>query len=424
MYKLKKFSSGLTLVTAPVQGIETVTVMALFGAGSKCEQRKNRGVSHFLEHMMFKGTRRRPSAKAMAEVMDKVGGEYNAFTGKEYTGYWAKVGSGHLDLALDWLSDLVINAKLEADKMEKERGVIIEEINMYKDTPTQRIEDVFENLVYGDQPSGWDIIGTKKTIKAMPQSELLGYKRKNYTLGNCVVCVSGKPGKGLEDKVEKYFCGLFRTKAMPGAKTREKQSKPKFKAEFKKTDQSHCMIGFRTVNLFSKERYALGIITAILGGSMSSRLFLEVREKLGLAYYVHADSHLYTDSGYLSVQAGVRNVKFEQAMKAILDEFSRLKSEKTGEAELKKAKENIKGQTLISLESSNSRAFFFGSQQLLKKKIESLEQRFEALDRVTAGDIQETARRFFAPERLNAALIGPKRRNKKIDEILNGFKKD
>ena len=425
MHKLKQYKTGLNFIHVPIKGIETVTVMALFKVGSKQEQRDNRGVSHFLEHMMFKGTDKRPDIMEVSRVLDEVGGEYNAFTAKEYTGYYTKVGNKHFDLALDWLSDMVVNAKLRKEDMEKERQVIIEEMNMYEDTPMQHIGDLFENLVYGDQPAGWDIIGTKKTIKAMTQKQLLDYKKNHYVQENCVVCVAGNvknlTQKKLEAKIAQYFAALPQGRAKKSTKTKDKQAKPAFQANFKKTDQTHCIIGFRTVDLFSDKRYVLALISTILGGGMSSRLFMEVREKHGLAYSVHADSQIYTDSGYFSVQAGLETANFEKALKVILAEFKKIKTEPVNEKELKKAKEYIRGQIQISFESSNSRAMFFSSQQLLKGKIETLETRLKKLDKISAQDILKISKELFTSKNLNVSLIGPKRENKQIREIIKSY---
>lgn len=418
MHHLTKYPNGLHLITVPIAGIKTVTVMVLFGVGSKNETKEINGISHFLEHMMFKGTTKRPDSQKVSEDIDKVGGEYNAFTAKEYTGYYAKVGTDHLDLALEWLSDLVINATFKEEHIEKERRVITEEMNMYLDTPTQHIHDVIENLIYGDQPAGWDVIGTRQSVAGITRDDIVSYRDRNYTNRNCVICISGCFDGPMKEKVSAYFSTLSDASQSSRPATVEKQSKPRFKLLSKKTDQSHCVVAARAFSLFDDDRYPLSLITTILGGGMSSRLFTEVREKRGLAYYIGSDAELYTDSGYLAVQAGLDNTKLDEALKVIAEEFSKLVTEKVGDEELKKAKEHIKGQSLIGMESSNSQAFYYASQQVLKGKIETIEQKFAHLDRVTADDIMKVSKKLFVGNRLNAAVIGPKNDQAELKKIL------
>ncbi|MEA3273625.1 MAG: pitrilysin family protein [Patescibacteria group bacterium] len=423
MYKLKKTKAGLAIITAPVKGIKTVTVMALFGVGSKYENRKNRGAAHFVEHMMFKGTDKRPSPKIISEDLDKIGGEYNAFTGKEYTGYYVKVDSGHLDLALDWISDIILNSQFNKKEMDKERRVILEEMNMCQDNPMQYVEDIYETLIYGDQPAGWEILGTKGIVNNISRAKLVAFKQKNYVQSNCVVCLSGHFGKNIEKRVEKYFSNLPTGNPNTKLKVKEAQQVFRSKMQYKKTDQSHCILGFRATDLFNKERYPLSLIATILGQGMSSRLFLEIREKRGLAYYINASLELYTDSGYLAVQAGLDSSRLEEAVKAILGEFHKMTQEKVGTDELKKAKEYLRGRSSISMESSNAQALYYGNQQILKKKIETLEEKFKILEQVTPADILRVAKKTFSPKALNLAVIGPRRQSQKMKKILQEWYK-
>lgn len=419
MYKLTEYSTGLKLVTVPIVGIKTVTVMVLFGVGSKMEEKDVNGISHFLEHMMFKGTKRRCNSQKVSEDIDKVGGEYNAFTSKEYTGYYAKVGKNHLDLALEWLSDLLTNSTFLPNRIGREKAVIIEEMNMYEDTPTQHIHDVFENLLYGDQPSGWDVIGNKESVTSIERKDLVAYKSAYYTHNNCVICISGNFDNDIEKKVIKYFAGLSSKKAERKFSTLENQDVPQLKVEHKKTDQSHCMVGVRAFGLLHKDRYPISLLTTILGGGMSSRLFIEVREKRGLAYYVGADAELYTDCGYLAVPAGLDKSKLDEALKVIVNEFQKLAEKKVSPAELSKAKEYMKGQILIGMEPSNAQAFYYTSQQILKGRIETLDQKLAKVDKVAADDILRVAKDLFVSEKLNMAVIGPHRDEESLRQILN-----
>jgi len=419
MYELTEYPTGLKLVTVPIVGIKTVTVMVLFGVGSKMEQRNVNGISHFLEHMMFKGTKCRSDSQKVSEDIDRVGGEYNAFTSKEYTGYYAKVGKNHIDLAIEWLSDLLTNSTFLPKRIDREKAVIIEEMNMYEDTPTQHIHDVFENLLYGDQPSGWDVIGNKESVASIGRKDLVAYKNNYYTHSNCVICISGNFEHDVKDKVIKHFAKLSKKTADRKLVTKENQKSPVIKIKSKKTDQSHCIVGVRAFDLFNKDRYPISLLTTILGGGMSSRLFIEVREKRGLAYYVGADAELYSDCGYLAVPAGLDSSKLCEAIKVILKEFHKLTEKKVSASELNKAKEFMKGQILIGMEPSNAQAFYYTSQQILKGYIETLDQKFAKVDKVTADDILRISKELFVPEKLNMAVIGPRKEKHDLRDILN-----
>ncbi|MBD3299938.1 MAG: hypothetical protein GF347_01150 [Candidatus Moranbacteria bacterium] len=423
MYKLFKPKKGPTIITVPIEGIESMTIMILFKVGSRNETRELRGVSHFIEHMLFKGTKKRPNPKELSESIDKIGASYNAFTGKEYTGYYVKIAASDFDFALDWLSDIVINSNFKKEHLEKERGVILEEMNMYEDTPSQKIEDIFEETIFGDQSAGWDILGTKKSIKKMERQDLIKYKNNFYSRDNCVVVASGKikNQSKIKEAIVRQFKNLPLKNEGNGSKIKQNQKKANLKIKNKKTDQSHLVLGFRSFDLFDPRRFTLNVISNLLGGGMSSRLFSQVREKRGLAYYISCTTEFYLDSGYLAVHAGLDNNKIAKALKVILAEFEKIKQTKVSQKELKKVKNYIKGHNLISLESSNTRAFFFATQQLLGNKIESLEERLEKIYQVTPTDIQETARQIFSRENLNLAIIGPRDKYDKIEQIIKNY---
>jgi predicted Zn-dependent peptidase len=421
MHQKKKLSSGAVLLLLPVAGIKTTTVMALFGAGSREEKKENQGVAHFLEHMLFKGTSKRPTYKEVSEELDKIGGICNAFTSKEYSGYYAKTACLHFDLALDWLSDIIGDSFLAAEEIEKEKGVIVEELNLGEDTPTQNIHDVFEALIFNGGSLAKEIIGTKETIRKMNRQKLFSFREKNYQAKNCVICVAGKIPAGVVSKVDQAFSFLKKKKSIIRPLEKEDQKEPRLIIKNKKTDQAHLVVGFRTSGLKTKERYALCLAETVLGEGMSSRLFEEVREKRGLAYYIGAASENYTDAGYIGAMAGVENKKLEEALRVILAEFKKLKETLIPNEELKKAKECTKGHSLISLESSNSRAFYFGISQILLGKVETLEERFRLYNKVTPQEIKAAARKFFTPNRLNFALISPMASRSRLEKIIKEF---
>ena len=402
-----------------MNGTETVTVLVLVGTGSKYETKEINGLSHFLEHLFFKGTKKRPNTLAIAETLDRVGGEYNAFTSQEITGYWAKVDAGHLDLALDWVSDIFLNSKLKEKEIEKERGVILEELNMYLDTPIKYVSDLWTDLLYGDQPAGWRVIGTKETIKSVKRSQFIDYFKKHYLTQNTLITAAGKINSNdTIKKIEKYFSKIQAGQPKTKLKVKEKQTRPKTLIHYKKTDQTHLYLGVRAYDLFHPDKYALGILATILGGYMSSRLWIRVREREGLGYYIRTGAETDTDSGYLATRAGIDNKRVDRAIKLILDEYKRIREKKVSEDELKKAKDNIKGGTLLEMESSDAQASFYAGQEILTNKILTLEQKFAKIESVTVGDVQRVAKDIFKPEKLNLALIGPFKDKERFDKLL------
>ncbi len=420
MHTKHTLANGLRIVTVPMKNTKAVTVLVLVGTGSKYETKDINGISHFLEHMFFKGTKKRPDTLAVAETLDMVGGQYNAFTGREYTGYWAKVDSKHLDLALDWVSDIFLNSKLEPQEIERERGVIIEEINMDLDTPIEHISDLWEELLYGNQPAGWPVIGKKEVIAKIKRENFINYLKEHYLAKNAVVIVAGeiKEVKSLELRVKSYFANIKTGKQQFKKRVIEKQTNPRVLIHYKKTDQTHFYLGFRAYDIFDERKYALGLLAIILGGNMSSRLWIAIREREGLAYYIRTVAEAYTDHGYLATYAGIDNNRVEKAIAIILEEYKKIIQEKISEAELKKAKDYIRGNTILGLESSDAVASFVGGQEILTNKILTPEEKFVKIEAVTADDIQKVAKDIFRPEKLNLALIGPFKNKKKFEKLL------
>ncbi|MFA5871613.1 MAG: pitrilysin family protein [Parcubacteria group bacterium] len=421
-YKKTVLKNGLRLVTAPMKDTNTVTVIVSAGVGSKYENKENNGISHFLEHMFFKGTKKRPKSKDISGALDAVGGEYNAFTGKEQTAYYAKVDAKHLDLALDVVSDIYLNSKIDGKEIEKERGVILQEINMYEDTPAIQASDVFEELLYGDQPAGWEIIGTKGNVSKIKRADFLKHLKNFYTAPNTVVCVAGNIDEDeVISKARKIFARMRKDERKGKAAISESQKEPQIRIKRKKTDQTHLVLGVRAYNMFHPDRYALSLLANILGGSMSSRLFLSIREKLGLAYYIGASYESYTDSGYLSVRAGVDTdpKKIEKAVKTIIAEIKRIRERKVGKQELQKAKDNYRGRTALALESSDDIAGYLVGQELMKGKIDLPEQILARIDKISADDIIRVARDIFRNDKLNLAMIGEAEEKKFLGKILS-----
>lgn len=419
MYKKTTLKNGLRIITVPQKGTRAVTVLVLIGAGTKYETKNINGISHFLEHMFFKGTKKRPNTLKIAETLDRVGGVYNAFTAKEFTGYWAKVDLKHSDLALDWVSDIFLNSKLEEKEIKKEKGVIVEEINMYSDTPIGYIGHLWEELLYGDQPAGWSVLGKKKIITKLKREQFLNYLKNHYSAKNTIVCVAGNINlKSTEGKIKEYFRSIKTISPKQKLKVIERQKRPKSLIYFKKTDQTHLCLGVRGYDLFHPQRYAQAILTAILGGYMSSRLFISIRERRGLAYYVLTASENATDTGCLVTQTGIDHKNVEKVINLILKEYKSLKRKKISKKELKKAKDNIKGKMALLLESSDAQASFYAGQELLENRILTPEEVFKKIDKVSQSDILKVARDIFQPQKLNLALIGPFKDKDRFEKIL------
>ena len=421
MFKKITLPNGLRIVFVPGSfGSRTVTVLALVGTGSKYETREINGISHFLEHMYFKGTKKKPTSLAVAETMDKLGGVFNAFTSEEYTGYYAKVASNNFETALEWVADIYLNSLLPPQEIEKERHVITEEINMISDTPMLYISEVWKKLLYGDQPAGWDIAGSKENVASISRQQLLDYMNSQYVASNTVVCVSGGPSLLKSVKgVKKYFASLRTSTNKEKPLVFEGQTKPQVSVHFKETDQTHLILGVRTFyDVFHPQKQTAELLAAILGGMMSSRMFDQIREKLGLAYYVRTSSESDTDTGYLSTMAGVDNSRVEKAIVNILKEYKKIAETKVSLTELKKAKDNLKGRLALSLESSDAKAFFYAGQELLEKKIITMEEIFKNIDKVSSSNILKVAKSIFRPERLNLALIGPFKDKDKFQKLL------
>ena len=408
LYRKTTLKNGLRVISVPMKNANSVTFLILVGTGSKYEAKSISGISHFLEHMFFKGTKKRPNTLKIAETLDKVGGEYNAFTSKEITGFFAKVEKSHQDIALDWISDIFLNSKFDQKEIDKEKGVIIEELNMYLDTPPAYVSELWEKVLYGDQPAGWRIIGDKESILSFNRQKIIDYYQSHYSPLNTIVCVAGDiiPEK-IEEKIQNYFGKMEENKTQSKIKVKEQQKSPAVLMHHKKTDQTHFCLGVRAYDLFHPKKYALALLAIILGGNMSSRLFIKVRERNGLAYSIHTSVDNSTDTGYLVTQAGIDHKNLEKSIRLILKEYKSLKDKKISQNELQKAKDYLKGVMSLSLDASDSQASFFALQELLEGVILSAEEKFKKIDEVSLDDIKKTAEDIFLTNKINLAIIGP-----------------
>jgi predicted Zn-dependent peptidase len=413
--------SGLRVLTADMPTVQSVTCFVMLAAGSRYEHAENRGIAHFAEHMFFKGTERRPTAKDIATEVDAIGGEFNAFTGKEYTGYYIRCAADDRDQALDVLVDMLRNSKFDSEELEREKGVILEEMNMYFDTPRDYIGALYEELMFGDNPLGWETLGTRDTIKAATRETFTDYVDTWYRPDRMVVGVAGNIGPGLQERVEELLGDLGgKAPAGPEPVQIPNGSKPRIRVHHKASDQAHISMGVPSYPLQHPDRYALQLLATVLGSGMSSRLFTEVRERRGLAYYVYAINHSYTDAGSLYSQAGVDINRIDDAVTTIANELKRIADEPVGPEELEKARGLAKGRFVLQTESPQGLIMFGLRREVLEGQAVEPTEVLEQLDAVTADDIQRVAQDVIAKGGLRLALIGPFDDPSRFEALLAG----
>jgi predicted Zn-dependent peptidase len=419
MYKKSLLDNGLKVIIAPMKGTRAVTVLILVGIGSRYESEQLNGITHFLEHMFFRGTSKRPNAKTISETIDRVGGELNAYTSEESTGFFIHLASPHLELALDVLSDMLLNSKLERKEIEKEKGVILEEINMHQDKPDIQVINIYKSLLYGNQPLGWEVIGKKEVVKNIGREKLLAYWEKNFSSNNTVVSIAGDVQHGKTSALVKKYLRRWKNRKKPSyLPLKEKQTVPATTLQYRKTDQAYLCLGVRTFAYKHPDYYVLRVLNTVLGGMVSSRLFVRLREEEGIVYSVDSLRESYLDGGNLRVNAGVEIGKTETAIITILEEFKRMCQKIVGEEELRKAKEYLKGRLALELELSPGVASFLGHQELLLGKIKLLEKQIKEIEKVTSDDINRVAKKIFVEEHLNLAVVGPFTNKEKFVKLL------
>jgi len=409
--ELHTLKNGLQVIFVDIKAFPTITTVLLVGAGSRYENKDNNGIAHFFEHMAFKGSKKYPDSFVISSTVEGLGGIFNAFTSKDHTGYWIKSLADHFDTAVDVLSDMIQHSLLVPEEIEREKGVITEEINMYHDMPQRKVGEMFEALLYKDSPLGFEIAGHKEIINKFDKNTFVDYMRKLYHPNNAVLVVAG----GLKDKSQ--YLNQIKSKLenwQEGEKStfvkiNESQTEPQIFIKHKKTEQAHFCIGFRAFSFNDSRKYALNVLSAILGGGMSSRLFIQVRERRGLCYYISTGNELYSDCGNIVTQAGVTNNldKVKEAIKVILNEHEKITKGEIKDEELKRAKELIKGRFLLSLEDSSVVANYFGTKKLLQDSLETPQEVIKRIEAVTSEEVSSLARDLFVKRNLNLAMVGP-----------------
>lgn len=418
-YTKKVLPNGLTVIEVPSQDAESCVVDFFVKTGSRSETAQESGISHFLEHFLFKGTKKYPSAMAISELVDGIGGEMNANTGKEHTQYFIKAASKHLPLIFEVLTDMLQNPLLDKAELEREKGVIVEEINMYKDTPMYDIENVLEIAMWPKDALGRDIAGAPQTVTKFNPQMFKKYLEAHYQTPNMILGVSGKfDAKKLWHLVEKHWTKLKSKPHHTWSKAQDCQAAPRLNLKFKDTQQAHLALGFKGLSFNDKRNRASQVLAVILGGGMSSRLFTEVRERRGLAYYVRAANGNYQDTGLFNISSGVQVNKIEEAIGVILGELKKIKIQKIAAKELNKAKEYLKGKTTLALEDNQARLDWYLETVAFKDKIESPKEAFEEVQKVTAADVGKVARDLFQSKNLTLAVIGPYKNKKMFNQLL------
>jgi predicted Zn-dependent peptidase len=419
VFERHQLPNGVRVVTAPVAHAQSVSCVLMFAAGSRYETKDTNGIAHFAEHMFFKGTEKRPSSRDLAGEIDAIGGEFNAFTGKEYTAYYVRCAAESRSTALDVLVDMVRRSKFDPEEIDREKGVIVEEMNMYFDTPRDFVGGVYDDLLFGDQPLGWDIIGTKETVRAATRDTFLGYTDRWYKPERLVVGVGGRIDGDLIGELTELLGDL---EPAPTGEPLPVQVPPSngnaVRVHHKASDQAHIVLGARSYPLEHPDRYVLQLLAGVLGGGMSSRLFIEVRERRGLAYYVFGTNHSYTDAGSLYAQAGVDINRIDDAVSTVAAELRRIAEEAVPADELEKARNFAKGRFVLQLENPHGLIMYGLRKEVLEGQTVDPADVLAELDKVTGDDVQRVARDLIDDKRLRLALIGPFDDAARFEELL------
>ena len=418
MYQKTSLDNGLRLITSVMPHTRSVCVSIFIGTGSRYESGDEAGMSHFIEHVLFKGTEKRPTARAISEAIESVGGILNGGTDKELTVYWAKVPQHHFALALDVLSDLLLRPRFDPEAIERERQVIIEEINMSRDMPSQRANMLIDELIWPDHPLGRDIAGDRESVMGITRDGMLDYLKRQYQPDNTVVSIAGNVQHPEMTGTVSQMLGSW-TSGQPksGYLAYEPGQARRLKIEKRKTEQAHLCLALPGLPLLHPQRFTLDLLNAILGEGMSSRLFTEIRERLGLAYSINSYVEHYLDSGAVTVYAGVEPKKLATAIRAILEQLAGLKTP-VAEAELTKAKEFAKGRLLLRLEDSRSVAGWLGGQEILTKRILNPDQLISIIEAITAEELAELAQKLITDTGLRLAVVGPVAKEEPLEKLL------
>ena len=408
MFELETLPNGARILSAPMRDAASVAVVISVASGSRCEQPASAGIAHFSEHMLFKGTERRPTARDISAEIDGIGGEFNAFTGKEMTAYYVKCAAADAPTALDVLSDMFLHSKFDAEELEREKGVIVEEINMYTDTPRDIVGQVYDTARYGDSPIGRPIKGTKETVRAATRETFTDYLSTWYKPERIAIGLGGGVSESLVAEVRERFGGLAAesTPALPETIV-PTIAEPIVAVEHREGDQAHIVLGVDGLRTADEDRYAMAVWQAVIGGGMSSRLFTEVRERRGLAYDVFGRNASYSDTGSFAVRAGVDINRAALAVEVIADELRRMVAEPIPADEIAKAKRYLIGHTVLNQEDPAGRIFFGLRRELLDDGWVDLDTVIRGIEAVTIEDLLRVGERVVRLDHAVLAAVGP-----------------
>ncbi len=399
--------NGLRILTSTFRHTNAVSIIFLFGAGSRYETPELAGASHLFEHMLFKGTPERPTPRQISEVVEGVGGTLNAFTDREVTGYWCRLAQPNYREGIDLLSDMTLNSLFKEDDIAKEKQVVYEEIRASNDSPGARTSMLLDNLLWPEQPMGRDIAGSVESVGAISRDEMLKYLETQYVASNTVIAIAGNiEHADIVEQVEGLLGGLHDGDILPMFPYEPKPLTKRVAVEHRPTEQAHISIGLTGLDNSDPDRHALSIMSVILGETMSSRLFEEVREQRGLAYDIHSGTHFFSDCGALIVESGIDPGRVDEAIPVILAELGKMRDGVT-EAEWSQARELTKGRMMLRMEESRAVSSFLGIQELLRDKVETVEEVLAKVSAVTREDIQRVANRVIQSENLVLAIVGP-----------------
>jgi predicted Zn-dependent peptidase len=414
-----KLANGVRVLCIPMPGTAAVTATVLFSVGSRYESDKQRGLAHFTEHMVFKGGINYPDAQSIAQALDAVGGEFNAFTSQEYTGFYTKTAGEHLELGLSVLSDMLLHAQFSQQELEKEKGVIVEEINMYEDMPMRKVDHVLMELVYGQTALGLPIIGSKESVTAFTPADFLAYRDEFYHGDACLIVMAGNVQPEVAHQLATQFFARMPSGSAHAADSAQfEPSQNPVLIEEKSSEQTHLLLAVEGLPFSHPQRYAYRVLATVLGGNMSSRLFVSVREQQGLCYYVRAFPDVYKDTGMLVASAGVDNNRAEQAVQAIVKEMRLLREQPISQAELQRAKQYMIGKLKLALEDSEQVSEAYGMQMLFDGFVEGSQKMIEQTEAVTAEEVHALAQSLFVTEKLRLAMVGPQKAANFISHLV------
>lgn len=419
-YQKDVLDNGLRVITSPMPEMRSVTIGLFLAVGSRFEKPKESGVSHFIEHMLFKGTKKYPTSKEVSGAIEGIGGVLNAATDKELTVYWAKVAGSQFSQAFDVLVDMILAPRFEAAEIEKERKVIIEELGMYMDSPHDWVHVLIDEVMWPNHPLGWDVGGTKDSVSGITRRGMMGYMARSYGPESLVISVAGDVEHDLVLNEARQRFDSWERRTLPSFQPApDGNGASPLRVEHKSTEQANICIAGPALSRNHPDRFKLALLNVIFGEGMTSRLFMEIREKLGLAYDVHSYINHFADAGALVVYAGVDPSKLDRTISAIIGELDRLRQEPVSDDELHHAREYYKGRMVLRLEDTRAVAGWHGGQELLNDKIMQVDEVIQIIDRITPGELLDLARGIFTPDWLHMAAVGPFKSESRFQKLLH-----